>query len=804
VTRSSAKNSILSIAIVFTVGSASAADPADEANVRFFETKVRPLLAERCFECHGPDQQWSGLRLDTREGLAKGGETGAAIVSGRPGESLLIRAVRHDADVEAMPPEEEGEKLTNREIEILSKWIAAGAVYPATSNPAPRKTAEDHWAFHPLGEPTPPNVTDTNWPQGELDRFILARLEAEQLAPAAPADRGTLLRRVTFDLTGLPPTPEELESFLSDEQPGAYERVVDRLLASSAYGERWGRHWLDVARYADSNGLDENIAHGNAWRYRDYVVRSFNEDKAYDRFLAEQLAGDLLPAPDESIRRENLIATGFLALGPKVLAEVDERKMEMDIVDEQVDTVGRALLGMTFGCARCHDHKFDPISTADYYGLAGIFKSTKTMESFTKIARWHENVLPGDQTRTLLANYETQKTELNSKISALAEAGDAQLAASGMAVPATPKEREALYEAETKTQLEKARTELAALAKSPPELPSAMGTAEGTIADVPIHLRGSHLTLGDVVPRHVPPAIAGPAAPQFSGEASGRLQLAQWITDPQHPLTARVIVNRVWRWHFGEGLVGTPDNFGLLGDEPSHPELLDWLARRFIESGWSMKKLHRLILLSSTYRQSDRPQPGVAERDPENRLLGRMPVRRLEAEEIRDALLATSGQLDRAAGGSLIAVKNREFFFDHTSKDLTTYASDRRSLYLPVVRNHVYDLVLLLDFPDPAVSSGDRASSTTAPQALLMMNSELVVEAASGLAARIAELQADDDLARIELLYRIAYSREPTVQEVEADLRFLSDFAAAPSSTESAWTALCQAVLSANEFVYVR
>jgi hypothetical protein len=377
-----------------------------------------------------------------------------------------------------------------------------------------------------------------------------------------------------------------------------------------------------------------------------------------------------------------------------------------------------------------------------------------------------------------------------------------------MAVPATPKEREALYESSTKTQLEQLRKELEALEKTPPEVPSAMGAAEGTVADVAIHLRGSHLSLGEVVPRHVPPALAGPSAPQFLPDQSGRIQFAQWITDPQHPLTSRVIVNRVWRWHFGQGLVRTPDNFGLLGEEPTHPELLDWLARRFAVTGWSIKELHRLILLSSTYRQSDRPQPGVAEKDPENRLLGRMPVRRLEAEAIRDALLAASGQLDRMPGGSLVAVKNRAFFFDHTSKDMTTYTSHRRSLYLPVVRNHVYDVLRLLDFPDPAVSSGDRSTSTTAPQALLMMNSEIVVEAANALADRLADLQEGDDAARIVALYRLAYSREPTSREIDADLQFLREMERPPGTANpknlDAWTALCQTVLSANEFIYVR
>lgn len=796
------------VAVVLLTGVCFAGEPAgtsDEEQVRFFETAVRPLLVARCQECHGPREQWAGLRLDGREALLRGGESGPAVTPGRPEESRLLRAVRRADGVEPMPPEDEGEPLTEAEIATLERWIAAGAVFPQAA-PAAEKDGETHWAFRPPADVPVPEVRDSSWPRTAIDRFILARLESAKVAPALPADPRTLLRRVTFDLTGLPPTPEEVEAFVNDTSPDAYERAVDRLLASPAYGERWGRHWLDVARYADSNGLDENVAHGNAWRYRDYVIAAFNADKPFDGFLTEQLAGDLLDAAAEPDRRENLIATGFLVLGPKVLAEVDEKKMEMDIVDEQIDTVGRAFLGMTFGCARCHDHKFDPISTADYYGLAGIFKSTRTMESFTKIARWNEIVLPGDETRTLTAAYEQQKAAAKASLDTLLADADTKLAASGIVVPATPAEREALYPEGTKSALTKAREDLAKLEKSPPELPSAMGAADGTVTDVAIHLRGSHLSLGEVVPRHVPCALEGPSPPAFPAEHSGRLELARWLTDPGHPLTSRVIVNRVWRWHFGEGLVRTPDNFGLLGEEPTHAELLDWLARRFIGSGWSNKELHREIVLSSTYRQADIPRPGVAERDPENRLFGRANVRRLEAEEVRDALLAVSGRLDRRMGGSLVTVKNREFFFDHTSKDGTRYESRRRSLYLPVVRNNVYDFLRLMDFPDPAVSSGDRASTTVAPQALLMMNGDLVTDAAAALADRVAAESGSDEGARIVRLYQIAYARDPTPRELEESLSFVRETQQVLGSADpgAAWPVFCQVMLASNEFVYVR
>lgn len=779
---------------------------ADEAQAVFFEKEVRPLLAARCYECHGPEQQWSGLRLDSRDGLLKGGDTGALFVAGQPEDSLLIRAIRYEAEVSAMPPEDAGDPLDEREIGILTRWIATGAFVPADAEPQAVDRLS-HWAFQPRTEPAIPGVNDTEWPRSGLDRFILSKIEAAGLTPAEPADRQTLLRRVTFDLTGLPPTPEEIESFLQDDQPDAYERLVDRLLASTAHGERWGRHWLDVARYADSNGLDENVAHGNAWRYRDYVVSAFNSDKPYDRFLTEQIAGDLLAASDDAARRENLIATGLLALGPKVLAEVDAQKMEMDIIDEQLDTVGRAFLGMTLGCARCHDHKFDPISTADYYALAGIFKSTRTMETFAKVARWHENVLPGDETRARLAAYEQRKEQARLTLSKFVEQADAQLVASGIAVPSTPAEREALYTAESKASLEKLREDLSEIEKSPPELDSAMGAVEGTIADVAVHLRGSHLKLGEVVPRRVPEVFTTLPVPAFPANQSGRRELAKWLTHDDHPLTSRVIVNRIWRWHFGEGLTRTPDNFGLLGERPTHPELLDWLARRCVDEGWSLKWLHREILLSSTYRQSDHPAPRSAELDPDNRLLSRMPLRRLEAEEVRDALLAVSRRLDRTMGGSLLAMKNRDYFFDHTSKDATTYTSLRRSLYLPVVRNHVYDVLGLLDFPDPAVSSGDRAVTTTAPQALLMMNSEFVAVAAAALAERLVEPNSDDR-ARVRRLYEIAFGRDATPDEIAASLEFLQRVDASPhprdAAAPNAWAMLCHVVLSANEFFYVR
>src|SRR5262249_44216200 len=531
----------------------------------------------------------------------------------------------------------------DRQIADLTRWIQMGVPFPPQVATSKGPSARDHWAFRAPVDPAVPAVKNVEWPQNPLDRFVLAALEAKGLQPAPPADRHTLLRPATFDRTGLPPTPAEVDAFLADERPDAFAHLVDRLLASPAYGERWGRHWLDVARYADSNGLDENVAHGNAWRYRDYVVAAFNRDKPYDRFLVEQLAGDLLPAADEAQRHEQLIATGFLGIGPKVLAEVDEAKMQMDIVDEQIDTVGRALLGLTLGCARCHDHKFDPIETADYYGLAGIFKSTRTMLNYKKVAKWHENVLPSAAATAIQAEYDMRLAGKSQGVEAFVAKANEEARKNLPEGTKPPEKLETIYSDAVKAELKKLRDELAEVEKNPADVPAAMGTTEDNVADEAIRIRGNPLKLGETVARHVPAVLRGPAAPQFSPSESGRRELAQWLIDAKNPLTSRVLVNRVWRWHFGKGLVATTDNFGLLGESPSHPELLAWLARRSIDGGWSLKALHRLILNTSTYQQSSTISAEVAAGDPENRLFGRADVRRLEAEAVRDSLLAVGG-----------------------------------------------------------------------------------------------------------------------------------------------------------------
>ena len=807
---------VLSLPILLlSVAVQSADKPADSpARIAYFEKHVRPLLIRRCFSCHSarskPPQ--GGLRLDSRRGWQTGGESGAAIRPGRPDDSLLIQAVRYRDDSLQMPPKQ---KLPAGEIRILEHWVSTGAADPRAGDPATgsRRGTGDHWAFQPITPGPPPLGTGSRWSRTPVDRFILARLAADGLTPSPQASRRVLIRRVSFDLTGLPPSPDAVADFLADNRPGSWERLVDRLLASPHYGQRWGRHWLDVARYADSNGLDENVAHGNAWRFRDWVIDSLNADRPFDAMVRDQIAGDLQPTVDGESpdrRRARLIATGFLSLGPKVLAEVDEKKMEMDIVDEQVDTVGRAFLGLTLGCARCHDHKFDPVSTRDYYALAGVFQSTRTMEHFKKVARWFENPIATEADKKQIDTHKKQVAEKKAKIDKLVEASRKVL---GVETPAGDKgeqkatEIEKKFPAETRQALSRLRSELETLRKATPELPTAMGVTEGTVADLAVHVRGSHLDLGEKVPRAVPAIFTGRDSKPFPAQQSGRRELANWLTRPDNPLTARVFVNRIWRWHFGRGLVGSTDNFGQLGTRPSHPRLLDFLAAELIRGDWSIKRLHRLVVLSATYRMRSAPRPEAMVIDPENRLWWRSPLRRLEAEALRDAMLAVSGKLDPQMNGSLLHVKNRGYFFDHTSKDETRYNVPRRSVYLPVVRNHLYDVFTLFDYTDASVMTGNRATTTVAPQALFLLNSDLVERVSRALAETTLAAEAGDDAERIDRLCEQVLGRPASADDLRRCSLFLRQVRQAlPSESRpiDAWSALCHVLLASNEFIYLK
>ena len=655
----------------------------------------------------------------------------------------------------------------------------------------------DHWSFRPVVDAPLPAVRDVSWSQSPLDHFILEKLEGSGLHPAPRAGRRTLIRRLTLDLTGLPPTPSEIHAFLDDESPDSFSRVLDRLLASPRYGERWGRHWLDVARYADSNGLDENMAYGTAWRYRDYVVGSFNRDKPYDQFLFEQLAGDLLEASDElAVQFERLTATGFLSIGPKVLAEPDPQKFEMDVLDEQIDTVGRALLGLTLGCARCHDHKFDPISTEEYYALAGIFQSTRTMKSFSRMSSWNEHYLAS-------AEEVAHKEKHDEKIAAVKKKIMEVEAREKDADKDTGNDAEEGKDPDN-GELEDLRAELKRLQESRPVLAMAIGVRDGKVVDAAVRLRGDPINLGDIVPRKFPAVLVTRESPAFDASQSGRLQLVRWLVGEDHPLTSRVMANRLWRWLFGSGLVLTPDNFGHLGKPPVHGALLDWLATRFIEGDWSIKRFHRLLVLSSTYQMTSTHDATAAAVDPENQLLWRMNLRRLEAESIRDSLLAVSGLIDLRMGGDLLGLESRQYLFTHTSKDVARYESMRRSVYVPIIRNHLYDVFHLFDHPDPAVTTGNRATTTVPSQALFLMNSELVSNASANMATRVLGEAGLNDGERVGRAYLLAYGRPPTDREIVRALRFMEPSAGPAEASVKAWALFCQVLLAANEFVYVR
>lgn len=904
-------------------------DKPTAEDLEFFEKRVRPLLAEKCLECHGGDETSGGLSLDARDHWLAGGDSGPAIVPGAPEKSLLIEAIGYKNRDLQMPPKA---PLSESEITVLSEWIARGAPDPRRATPAAAAPVtgmsldegRNFWSFLPVANPPVPQVKDTAWVQTPIDAFILAELEAHGLAPAPAADRRTLLRRASLDMLGLPPTPAEVEAFLADESPGAWGRVIERLLQSPQYGVRWGRHWLDVARYADSNGLDENLAFGTAWRYRDYVIDAFNSDKPYDRFVIEQVAGDLLP--DAS--RETHIATGFLLLGAKVLAEPDREKLMMDTIDEQVDTLGKAFLGMTFGCARCHDHKFDPISQADYYSLAAIFKSSKTFgdtnhgaikhwheiqfatpeekeqlkavdaaiaqmqkaaSSFKSAAvaktreaarqratdylvaaskfdldtpltdvtviaqeydlhprilyqarrhlafhaedpflsKWHE-LVASDRADEIAAHYEPlfqaarQWAEAKKQDAKTKPHEDAQVVAAHAAlmdnsglltVPAKPG---FAFDAETLAEYNRLADEARIEESFAPDVPSAMSIAEGKIlTTLPIHIRGSHRNLGTPVPRGFPKVMqVSIAEPIWPRHQSGRLELAQWLASTTHPLTARVAVNRIWRWHFGVGLVGSTENFGVLGDRPTHPQLLDWLARTFMESGWSIKELQRLILSSSAYQMATLHPKAEASAaiDPENRWLWRFRPQRLDAEQVRDSILFVTGRLDQTLGGKTVPLRNRQFVFDHTSIDHTQYDSLRRAAYLPVIRNNVYTLFEQFDFPDPTMPTGSRNATTVAPQALLLMNSELVMDSADRLASQLLS-DFSDGRERIDAATRIVFGRPSTAFEVQQIQRFVSNLvgtdgiASASVGTvdaQRAWSLVCQSLLISNEFFMVR
>ena len=765
-----------SFPIALAAALAALASPAladDRASAEFFEARVRPILVEKCQGCHGPTKQKGGLRLDSREALMRGGESGPAVSPGEPQSSLLVEAVGDAGDTQ-MPPKG---KLKPAEIDAVREWVKIGAPWPgvsvATAKPAsaadvPQKDPKSHWAFQPVRNPQTPAVKDAAWVKGPIDAFVLKRLEANGLRPVEPADRRALIRRASFDLTGLPPTPGEVEAFVADGTDGAFARVVDRLLASPRYGERWGRHWLDVARYAEDQAHTfEARKYPHGYKYRDWVVKTLNDDLPYDRFVTEQIAGDLTEGPGRDAR---LAALGFFALGP-----VYYGKATADELDDRVDTFSRGFLGLTVACARCHDHKFDPIPTADYYGLAGVFASTAYKEY-------------PDAPKAEVERFDKAQTALKAKT---AEVDGFVALASSHGYYLFPKNQaERWLPAETKDRLKGLRSELDKLKKSLPTPYAVVHslTDSAKIANLRVALRGNAETPGPEAPRKFLTVLASHESKPFQ-KGSGRLELADAVTNPTNPLTARVMVNRVWEHHFGRGLVATPSNFGTLGDPPSHPELLDYLASRFVALGWSLKALLREIMLSATYQLSARLDPKNQEVDPDNLGLWRANRRRLEVEAWRDAMLFVSGELDSKLGGP--------------SADLVSASNRRRTFYGAVSRHNLDGLLRLFDFPDPNITC-DRRTVTSVPlQQLFVLNSEFMVRQARALAVRLTADETASESDRVRAAFPLLYGREASAEEVELGVAFLGASGAGSKGGLSGWEQYAQVLLGSNEFAFV-
>ncbi len=920
---------------------ASSALAQTSEQVDFFEKKIRPVLAANCQVCHNHDLKTAELDLSSAEGFLRGGASGPLIDKDNPGESRLLKVLSYD-ERQKMPPTG---KLKDAELADVAAWVNVGAPWPGAAQakvaPAPSKHKEfteeqkNFWAFQPVGSTPPPSVKNESWVRSPIDRFILARLEEKGLQPSAPAEKTTLLRRATYDLTGLPPTEREIAQFLADDSPDAFAKVVDRLLASPRYGEQWGRHWLDVARYADSTGNDEDHRYPHAWRYRDYVIEAFNNDLPYDQFVREQIAGDLLPAakPGE-VNARGIIATGLIALGPKAIAQQDKKKMVYDVYDEQLDVVAKAFMGLTITCARCHDHKFDPILTRDYYSLVGMFASTRSFEDpethvskllFTPLVpekeyaaykkhqelirnkkleaddvvdreleaynarlspklaeymlaayavsadpsrlaalaaekgldanildKWSAYLKPRDVRRPHLdewraavqagpveqaaqayqTRFQERLGEWTQTLAVWREKVRRMLAEMNMPPPPKPKfepgedrffhevffdkdgpfalsegEQEKVFSEASKQHLVTLRAELKELEDTaPPDPDMACAVQEGDPVDQKVFIRGDYNSPGEDAPKVFPAIIEGFDQKPVVTKGSGRRTLADWLVDPDHPLTARVMANRIWHWHFGEGIVRTPSNFGVMGERPTHPELLDYLARRFVESGWSVKAMHRLLMLSSVYQLSSAVSQEQDAADPENRLLSHFNRRRLQVEEMRDGLLAIDNSLDTTMGGTLQAGVGTDG--ENSSKRLSINPEEvpRRMVYVPLRRANLAPLLNLFDFGDATTSTDRRARTNVAPQALFMMNSAFVAERARNVASMLLNDGRADDRRRIERAYLLTLNRNPAAAEVDTALSYVNSFERKFSGSRTpldAWQSLCRVLISSNDFMYL-
>jgi len=743
------------------------------ATEELFTRRVAPILSERCAACHNPDKRSGGLDVTSRDSLLKGGDSGAAIAPGNLKKSSLLEMI--SGDEPEMP--KNSKPLTAGQLADLRAWIEAGAEWPA----GVRVTAE-LWSLRPVVRPEIPSAEHSQWVATPVDAFILHRLAESSLKPAPRADRMTLIRRATFDLHGLPPTPDEVDAFLADSSPNAYADVIDRLLKSPRYGERWGRHWLDLANYADSHGFELDYARPHAWRYRDYVIQSFNGDKPYDQFLREQLAGDVLvPANPDAV-----IATGFLAAGPwdysgyvtAIQGTAASRGTRLQDLDNMLTTVMTTAVALTVGCAKCHDHKFDPIPQKDYYSLQAVFAGV----------RRGDRISHGHATEEQARRMEQIRLDVHKKRIGVAEID---------ALDST-----SLTDEKVRNRV-KLCEEIAALEAEYVKLPEVELTyAVIPEAPSPTHVlhRGDTESAGDEVAPAALSAVRGLPAELTAAnapEGARRLALAHWLTDPANPLTARVMVNRLWHLHFGRGLVGTPGDFGFNGERPSHPELLDWLATEFQQRKWSTKEMHRLIMLSSTYQQSVHHNRDAAAIDASNRLLWRMNRRRLSAEEVRDSVLFVSGTLDLTMGGPADMAFRYQFrkspvydYLDTTDRP----HRQRRSVYNFVVRSTPNPFMDVLDFPTPSSCTPARNTTNTPLQSLSLLNDPFVIQQADHFAARLAKAHSGDVRGQVKSAFRLAFGREPSPTEIDR----ASEFIAGRQLFQFG-----RALFNANEFLYV-
>jgi Protein of unknown function (DUF1553)/Protein of unknown function (DUF1549)/Planctomycete cytochrome C len=741
--------------------------------VAFFESKIRPVLAEQCYKCHSAKAEKikGGLVLDSRAGVVKGGDTGAAIAPGDVDASLLIQAIRHLDEDLAMPPKK---KLPPEQIAALEEWVKMGAPDPRTENTVAVVQAK----------------TAIDWTKAR-DRFILARIEAAGLKPTADAEARTFIRRSTFDLTGLPPTPAEVEAFVADsirDPQAATRNLIDRLLASPAYGERWGRYWLDVVRYADTAGDNSDFPIPQMHKYRDWVIAAFNRDLPYDQFVREQIAGDLLPKRTP----EQIIATGYIANSRRFGSRVDDYPQHLTIEDT-LDNFGRAFLGLTINCARCHDHKFDPITAQDYYALYGIFHSTRYPWPGIELEQKQRDFVPLVASEKL-AEAEAAKKARDSEISRLEK--EVQKLKDSL------KKTAAAGKKTVEGQIKDAEKAVSDFKKKPLPYELAYAVADAKrIADAPVQMKGDPAKPGEVVRRRFLTVLGGAEMPP-DDRTSGRLRLAEWLLDKSNPLPARVMVNRIWQQHFGKGLVPTPNDFGKQGKPPTHPELLDWLASRFIADGWSVKKMHRIIMLSRTYSLAGTRDEEALAKDPGNTLLASFPRRRLDAESIRDTLLTLGGTLDRTPGGEHPFPPQSDWKFTQHNPFKATYETNKRSVYLMTQRIQRHPYLAIFDGADPSTSTPARPTSTTPLQALFLLNDPLVHEQSKRFAARILA-ERPDDPARLQLACALAFSRPASDSELADAQAFLANARAKLGNESAAWEAMVRVLFRLNEFVYL-